>query len=129
LNAGRHLPLLAVCTLFALVTLSCGRESESSAASVSSSSDANAVIVPVVSVSRSNLQSNLVLTGDFLPYQEIDVMAKEAGYIKSIRVDIGDHVRVGELLAELQIPEMQNDSGQQPVRRLRRLILRVQRAI
>jgi RND family efflux transporter MFP subunit len=50
-----------------------------------------------------------VLTGEFIPYQEIDVMAKEAGYIKSIRVDIGDHVRTGQLLAELEIPEMQND--------------------
>jgi RND family efflux transporter MFP subunit len=36
-------------------------------------------------------------------------MAKEAGYIKSIRVDIGDRVQSGQLLAELEIPEMQND--------------------
>ncbi len=69
----------------------------------------NVTVVPVVRVSRSNLASNLVLTGEFLPYQEIDVMAKEAGYVKSIRVDIGDRVRAGQLLAELEIPEMQDD--------------------
>jgi RND family efflux transporter MFP subunit len=109
LNARRCLSLFTVCATFALFTVSCARDSESSTANVSASSDANTVIVPVVSVSRSNLESSLVLTGEFMPYQEIDVMAKEAGYIKSIRVDIGDHVHTGELLAELEIPEMQND--------------------
>ncbi len=105
----RYLPLFVLCTYFALIASSCGRESETSAASVAASPDANTTIVPVVAVSRSNLASNLVLTGEFIPYQEIDVMAKEAGYIKSIRVDIGDHVRTGQLLAELEIPEMQDD--------------------
>ncbi len=67
------------------------------------------VIVPVVKVTRSALASDLVLTGEFIPYQEIDVMAKEAGYIKAIHVDIGDRVRTGQRLAELDIPEMQDD--------------------
>jgi RND family efflux transporter MFP subunit len=71
--------------------------------------DQTTAIVPVAKVVRSNLADNLTLTGEFVPYQEIDVMAKEAGYIKSIRVDIGDRVQSGQLLAELEIPEMQND--------------------
>lgn len=109
-NTRRYLSMFfLVLTSFALITSSCGRESESSAASAEPPSSANAVVVPVATVSRSNLASNLVLTGEFIPYQEIDVMAKEAGYIKSIRVDIGDRVRAGQLLAELEIPEMQND--------------------
>jgi RND family efflux transporter MFP subunit len=36
-------------------------------------------------------------------------MAKEAGYIKTIRVDIGDRVQAGQFLAELEIPEMRDD--------------------
>jgi RND family efflux transporter MFP subunit len=67
------------------------------------------LIVPTTKVVRSNLADSLVLTGEFFPYQEIDVMAKEAGYIKQIRVDIGDHVQTGQLLAELEIPEMRDD--------------------
>ena len=66
-------------------------------------------IFPVTRVTRSTLSNKLVLTGEFVPYQEIDVMAKEAGYIKTIRVDIGDRVHAGEVLAELEIPEMQDD--------------------
>lgn len=67
------------------------------------------VTVPVVPVNRVALSNDLVLTAEFTPYQEVDVMAKVAGYIKIIRVDIGDHVRAGELLATLEVPEMQND--------------------
>ncbi len=109
MNSRRYLQISFVCAVCVFITTSCGRQSESSAATPAASRDANIAIVPVVSVSRSNLASNLVLTGEFVPYQEIDVMAKEAGYIKSIRVDIGDRVRTGQLIAELEIPEMQND--------------------
>jgi multidrug efflux pump subunit AcrA (membrane-fusion protein) len=66
-------------------------------------------IVPVVKVTRSTMASDLVLTGEFIPYQEIDVMAKVAGYIKAIHVDIGDRVHSGQRLAELDVPEMQDD--------------------
>jgi RND family efflux transporter MFP subunit len=50
-----------------------------------------------------------VLTAEFKPFQEIDVMAKVAGYIKQINVDVGDRVREGQLLATLEIPEMADD--------------------
>jgi RND family efflux transporter MFP subunit len=66
-------------------------------------------IVPVARATRSNLSSSIALTGEFLPYQEVDVMAKVAGYIRTISVDIGDRVRTGQLLATLEIPEMEND--------------------
>jgi len=36
-------------------------------------------------------------------------MAKVAGYIKEIKVDAGDHVTQGQLLASLEIPEMADD--------------------
>jgi len=65
--------------------------------------------VAVVKATRSDLSSDLVLTAEFEPYQEIDVMAKVSGYIRQINVDIGDRVREGQLLATLEIPEMQND--------------------
>lgn len=49
---------------------------------------------------------DLVLTAEFAPYQEVDVMAKVSGYIKKVYVDVGDTVRAGQLLAELEVPEM-----------------------
>jgi RND family efflux transporter MFP subunit len=51
----------------------------------------------------------LVLTAEFKPYQEVDVMAKIAGFVKQINVDVGDRVKQGQLLATLEIPEMADD--------------------
>jgi RND family efflux transporter MFP subunit len=47
------------------------------------------------------------VAGEFLPYQEVELHAKVAGYIKRINVDIGDHVKTGQVLATLDIPELQ----------------------
>jgi RND family efflux transporter MFP subunit len=65
--------------------------------------------VAVVQATRSDLSTDLVLTAEFEPFQEIDVMAKVSGYIKDIKVDIGDRVKEQQLLATLEIPEMQDD--------------------
>jgi RND family efflux transporter MFP subunit len=66
-------------------------------------------VVPVAKAERADLSNELVLTAEFIPYQDVDVMAKVAGYVRAIRVDMGDHVREGELLATLEDPELQNE--------------------
>jgi RND family efflux transporter MFP subunit len=42
-----------------------------------------------------------------VPFEEIDVYAKEAGYVKELLVDYGAHVRKGQLMAVLEIPELE----------------------
>jgi RND family efflux transporter MFP subunit len=67
---------------------------------------------PTVAVARAkkeDLSRALVLTAEFRPFQEVDVMAKVAGYVKKISVDVGDRVKQGQLLAVLEIPEMADD--------------------
>jgi RND family efflux transporter MFP subunit len=68
--------------------------------------------LPTVAVAKAttrNLAHDVVLTAEFRPFQEIEVMAKVAGYVKTISVDVGDRVKPGQLLAVLEIPEMSND--------------------
>lgn len=65
--------------------------------------------VPVATAGPASLENDLVVTAEFRPYQEVDVMAKIAGYVKSIDVDIGDHVRQNAVLATLEVPEVQDD--------------------
>jgi RND family efflux transporter MFP subunit len=65
--------------------------------------------VAVAKATRANLSNGLVLTAEFEPFQEIDVMAKVSGYVRQINVDIGDRVRQGQALATLEIPEMQDE--------------------
>lgn len=61
----------------------------------------------VVRVVRRDLSSNLEIASEFLPDQEIDVYAKVSGYIQKLYIDWGTHVREGQLLAVLEIPELQ----------------------
>ncbi len=66
-----------------------------------------AVPAPVVKVSRGDISSSLEIASEFLPFQEIDVYAKVSGYIQKLYVDWGTHVRAGQLMAVLEIPELQ----------------------
>jgi RND family efflux transporter MFP subunit len=95
---------------FPLFLTSCGGAGQAKNADSSAVTDSGAVpVVPIAKVARENLSNDLVLTAEFIPYQEIDVMSKVAGYIKTIRVDIGDRVREGDAIAALEVPEMQDE--------------------
>ena len=48
----------------------------------------------------------LTMAGGFKPFQEVDLHAKVAGYIKTIYVDVGSHVKEGQTLAVLEVPEL-----------------------
>jgi multidrug efflux pump subunit AcrA (membrane-fusion protein) len=62
----------------------------------------------VVNVSRGSLASSLTVAGQFQPYQQVDLHAKVSGYIRWIKVDIGDRVHQGQVLAALEVPELQD---------------------
>jgi RND family efflux transporter MFP subunit len=68
--------------------------------------------VSVDRVTRQDLGRTLQLAAEFRPYQEIDLHAKIAGYLKAIHVDVGDHVERGQLIAELEAPEMEQERVQ-----------------
>jgi len=86
---------------------------------------------PVVRVGRAPLSNRLEVAGEFLPFQEVEIHAKVAGYIRKIHVDIGDRVHTGELLAELEVPEMtaQVEGAQAGVQRSQEEIQRAQSAV
>jgi RND family efflux transporter MFP subunit len=68
--------------------------------------------VAVARAQRADLAETLTLAAEFRPFQEIDVHAKVAGYLKAIYVDVGDRVKTGQLLAVLEIPELRDDARQ-----------------
>jgi RND family efflux transporter MFP subunit len=98
--------LLAVLTL--ILSTSCSRSDGGSEKAAAIAQDAPA-LVPTAKVARMDLVNDLVLTAEFEPFQEVDLMAKVSGYVRSIGVDIGDRVRTGQVLATLEIPEMEDD--------------------
>lgn len=92
-----------------LVLASCGREPASHAEPVDAG---KAVTVAVTRVARTDLSQNLRIAAEFKPFQEIDVHAKVAGYVKHIYVDVGDRVKAGQTLAVLEIPELHDELDQ-----------------
>jgi RND family efflux transporter MFP subunit len=60
----------------------------------------------VARVERHNVGSTLAIAGEFKPFQDVDVHAKVAGYIRKIYVDVGDHLKEGQTIAVLEVPEL-----------------------
>lgn len=68
--------------------------------------------VAVAKATREDLARDLKISAEFVPWQEIEVHAKVAGYVRRILVDVGDRVGQGQLIAELEIPEQADDVAQ-----------------
>ena len=68
---------------------------------------ASAVTVGVTNVVRKSLGRQITLSSELVPFQEIDVYAKESGFVKNLLVDYGTRVRAGQVMAILEIPELE----------------------
>ena len=99
---SRYAALVVVCLSFQFC-VSCSKELKAVA------SPPDIPVVAVAKVSSEDLSRNLVLTAEFKPFQEIDVMAKVAGYVRDLHFDVGDRVQQGQLLVNLEVPEMKDD--------------------
>jgi len=65
------------------------------------------VTVGVTSVVKRTLGREITLSSELVPFQEIDVYAKESGYVRTLNVDYGTHVKQGQVMATLEIPELE----------------------
>ena len=74
-----------------------------------SRSNDNAKFVATAKVTRGDLARFVTISGELKPYQEIDLHAKVAGYLKFLTVDIGDQVKAGEVIAKIDTDELKAD--------------------
>lgn len=72
----------------------------------------NQPLVSVVPAMRGAAATELTLPGTLLPFQETPIYARTNGYVKRWKVDIGDKVREGDLLAEVETPEVDRELKQ-----------------
>jgi RND family efflux transporter MFP subunit len=84
---------------------SCG-SGEKTSANTASVAPAG-VSVGVAPVGRTALGRTITLSSELVPFQEIDVYAKESGFVKQLDVDYGTRVKAGQVMAVLEIPELQ----------------------
>ena len=99
-------PVAAGVLLSACLIAGCGGDG---AAKASTGSAAAVPSVAVVKVNRHDLYEEITIPAEFRPYNEVELHAKVSGYVKQMNVDIGDKVKQGELLAVLEIPELQDE--------------------
>ena len=57
-------------------------------------------------VNKSNLSTSFHVPGELMAYQQVDLYAKVNSFIKKLNVDVGTEVKAGQLLAELEAPEI-----------------------
>ena len=70
-----------------------GRTPSNAADSQVAEAAATTIQVAVAKVERRQLGNTLTIAGEFKPFQDVEVHAKVAGYIRKINVDVGDHVK------------------------------------
>ncbi len=88
---------------------SCSRRADDP---VHAATDVQRVRVAAVPAERKDLARSTELAAEFRPYQEVDVHAKVAGYLKNITVDVGDRVTRGRVIAVLEVPEFAHELAQ-----------------
>src|SRR5437870_9985777 len=65
--------------------------------------------VEVVHPRRLTVAQRLQTNATLEAFEEADLFAKVSGYLSDVRVDIGDHVKAGQVLAVIDVPEMEKE--------------------
>jgi RND family efflux transporter MFP subunit len=60
----------------------------------------------VINLQKGKLSSTLQIPGELIPYQQVDIYAKENSFVKKVFVDVGSEVKQGQLLVSMEAPEI-----------------------
>jgi RND family efflux transporter MFP subunit len=102
--------LLAV--LAAVVLLGIRPRLEATAALKRQTQDLSILTVSVIQPRAGEASQELVLPGNVQAFMDTPIHARTTGYVKRWYADIGAHVKAGELLAEIDTPEVDDQLQQ-----------------
>ncbi len=93
-------------TLLSLIALatSCAKQNSGTTEAPPASSS-----LPKIEVTRivaQKLDTKVELPAQLTPYEAVDIYAKETGFVKVMAVDRGSRVKAGQLIAQLEAPEL-----------------------
>src|SRR5580704_12266397 len=107
---GKFIALLVVLGILLVAGVTAGvlkRQTHDRALASSAEDDAGrALVVNVGRVRQSGAKSTIELPGDLVARVETPLYARVDGYLKRRPVDIGDHVKKGDLLIEIETPDL-----------------------
>src|SRR5436305_711671 len=105
-------PIAAVTVLAFLVTIGVWRRVQERGQEKAFTKQAAQLEVNVVTAQRDRKPKELIVPGTFQAFQKTTIYPRANGYVKSWKVDIGDTVREGQLLAEIETPEVDQQLAQ-----------------
>jgi membrane fusion protein (multidrug efflux system) len=89
----------------ALTLTACGRGS-SPATPAEKAAPSGPPTIDVVQIVEQALDVTLDMPGELEAFETVAIVPRVTGFVKTIRVDRGSHVRAGQLLVELDAPEL-----------------------
>jgi membrane fusion protein, multidrug efflux system len=99
--------LIAACATVGVIGIGAHRSSQASADGAERDRTLGAgPRVRVATVGLSPAVRKLTLQGEARPFAAVTLYAKVAGYLREVRVDKGDHVRAGQIIATIESPEL-----------------------
>ena len=100
-------PLIAVTVLAALLIMGVWRHVEATRAEQAFCEANSKVVVNVQTVHRNRKAFDLILPGNINANQATTLYARTNGFLGKWYVDIGDNVKKGQLLAEIETPDVE----------------------
>ena len=103
---SKVMPLFLFCMFVSFFACASCNSGGHRAAVSASTGAAQASSVDVVKVVSQTLKITVHLPSELAPYEVVSVYPKVTGFVKSIKVDRGSRVKAGELIAQLEAPEL-----------------------
>ncbi len=97
-------PVIACCLL--ITTSSCHSSEKKQEAVVEQKEEKTPAAIEVVPAKKGKLSSSIQVPGELIPYQEVEIYAKENSFVKKVLVDVGSEVKQGQLLVSMEAPEI-----------------------
>jgi len=107
ISESRAVQLALAATLTIPLVLAAGCSKNRAHASGTEPPEAAAPTVGITPVAVRPLERQLSVSSELVPFQEIDVYAKQSGFVNDLRVDYGTRVKKGDVMAVLEIPELE----------------------
>ena len=89
--------------IFAILVTACNKKEE-----ITKSNDSAVAKHETIQLEKKELTTSIALPAELTSFKQVELFAKVSSYVKSLKVDIGSEVKQGQLLIELEAPEIQS---------------------
>ena len=94
-NIFQIIPVGILCLLLSVAASSCHATEEKQEAVAEQQKQASPAATEIVNAKKGKLASSIQVPGELIPYQQVDIYAKENSFVKKVFADVGSEVKAG----------------------------------